>query len=232
MGRRKKEATEQQEQVTSAVDNLIEEATAGEQQQEESHSEPESVAREAATDALDSARELETPSNLTVESGSAETRKRRRRSDAGRPRGNSVSVDDNADLPRTKRGALEALAAARAERDAARGEVSKLAAKNHEDAVNQLAMSIAVAGDLACTFMASRRGSHWKLAEDESKTFGNAWATCLAPYAETLAKAVPWVIAVGVTAGLFKTRIDIDAENVKRLEEEERARKEREERAA
>lgn len=160
---------------------------------------------EAAIDALDAARVPDEAPEAA--SGTAKRGRGRPAGSRAKPRAASSAV---AELPKTKQGLREYAEQLQRERDEARAAAEARKADVDADAINRLAMSLAAGGQMVGEFMAGRRGPHWRLTKSESDTMGAAWATCLAPYADSLSESLPWVVALGVTFTIFKQRVDID----------------------
>lgn len=159
---------------------------------------------DAAVDALDAAR------NEPEAAAETQTEKPKR----GRPAGSQTRKEkpqtDVAEIPKTKKGLQDYAAKLKAERDAARAAAEAKKTEIDTEAVSRLAAALAAGGQMVGHFMASRKGPHWKLQPNESEALGMAWATCLAPYADTIGATLPWVIAVGVTYNVFAGRVAID----------------------
>ncbi len=63
--------------------------------------------------------------------------------------------------------------------------------------------------------IASRRGEHWRLTDEECGTLGKVWADAVAPYLHKVGPAVPWVSAAVVTWTVFQPRITADQEKAR-----------------
>jgi len=59
--------------------------------------------------------------------------------------------------------------------------------------------------------VASKRGEHWALSEQDEAALGNVWADALEPYLATSAKYMPIAIATLVTTGVVVPRVQQDA---------------------
>ena len=59
--------------------------------------------------------------------------------------------------------------------------------------------------------IASKRGEHWTLSENDEKLLGDTWATALEPYLASSAKYMPLALATLATAGVVVPRIQQDA---------------------
>lgn len=69
-----------------------------------------------------------------------------------------------------------------------------------------LAISFRAVGAL----LASKRGEHWRLKDEECDTIGAAWATVLAPYLPRVGAAMPLVSAAVITWTVVQPRIEED----------------------
>ncbi len=90
------------------------------------------------------------------------------------------------------------------------GELQAERARGATEAIGRLAAALATAGKLATNLVAHRRGAHWRLTEEEAESLGQAWAVCLAPYADQLADWMPWGIAIGLTYQVVDRRLQQD----------------------
>lgn len=123
---------------------------------------------------------------------------------------------DVAPVPtRTTKAELAArLVAADAEQQELRARLDAYEARADEGAVQQLADALRMAAEMGCTAMASKRGPHWLLTDDEATQWAAAGSVALAPYAKYLSSSIPWVVFVGVTWKLASERLRKDAEIV------------------
>lgn len=60
--------------------------------------------------------------------------------------------------------------------------------------------------------VASRRGRHWELTDEECSALGGAWTAALAPYLSKMGAAVPWAAAAAVTYAMAVPRLKVDQE--------------------
>jgi len=72
--------------------------------------------------------------------------------------------------------------------------------------VNPLMLTFRAAGNI----MASWKGEHWKLPDDEAKLLGEAWAPCVGPVLSKHPEAVLWASAIAVTYSVAYPRIQMD----------------------
>jgi hypothetical protein len=84
--------------------------------------------------------------------------------------------------------------------------------------VEAVSKALALGFSIASGMAAAKRGPHWHLSPEEADALGTAWGTALAPYLGAMAKHVPWVTALVLTAGMVTPRLQEDA----RLAESER----------
>jgi len=54
------------------------------------------------------------------------------------------------------------------------------------------------------------RGPHWAVEEDEARAVAQAWTQALAPYLDRVGRAMPWLAAIVITAGVVLPRIAQD----------------------
>lgn len=214
MAKAKKEKTAQPEAPRDSVAELI--STATDAKGDGVDSAPDQT--ESAVDALDAARgEPEQQSTTTATEPATETtqtEKPRRGRPAGarnKDRATTAPGTDVAEvMPKTKKELQDYAGKLRAERDTARAQNEAKKTALDAEAVGRLAAALSAGGQMVGSFMASRRGEHWRLKPEESEALGAAWATCLAPYADAIGTSLPWVIAIGVTYNVFAGRVAVD----------------------
>lgn len=96
------------------------------------------------------------------------------------------------------------------ELDAAKARLVVLEAQGNTKAISDLGATVAVALQIAGRFMAAKRGPHWVFDKDESANLGEAWANCMAPYAEQIKAGVPWALAIALTWKAMEPRLEAD----------------------
>lgn len=65
--------------------------------------------------------------------------------------------------------------------------------------------------------VASRRGDHWRLDDNETATIGQAWSVACAPYFHHAGKYLAFATAAITTVGVVSPRLDEDARRVANL---------------
>ncbi len=102
------------------------------------------------------------------------------------------------------------------------GEVTRQqeqAAANAPDVIAAMSAPLALSFKAAGGIMASWKGEHWNLAEQEAKLLGDAWAPVVGPLLAKHPEAVVWAAAIGVTYSVAYPRIQQDKTNALREKE-------------
>lgn len=132
----------------------------------------------------------------------------------GRPKGSTNAATGVATQRVQKKADL-----AKALEDAQK-ELADLRARNDEKKVAELAANLKLASYFGFHFAAETRGSHWEITEDEANEIGDSGAVALAPWADKIAKHLPWGVFAMSLAKALKKRTDIDRKTVARLKAE------------
>lgn len=83
------------------------------------------------------------------------------------------------------------------------------AATDAED-LKRATVALSISFKAIGALLASKRGEHWRLKDEECDTVGAAWATVLAPYLPRVGAAMPIVSAAVITWTVVQPRIEED----------------------
>jgi hypothetical protein len=128
----------------------------------------------------------------------------------GRPRSSTTAAPAKPAPAKKKAELAEEVARLESELQAER-------ARRNDGHLTELAQSIEMASYLLFGMAAEARGPHWAMPEPEAKQLGQAGAVALAPYADKMAKQLPWAVFIGVFAKAIYSRVQIDKALVAQL---------------
>lgn len=113
------------------------------------------------------------------------------------------------DRPKPRQTKAE-LAAKVQQQEAEIARLKEQAAANAPNVIDAMKMPLKLSFNAVGNIMASWKGEHWKLAEQETATLAEAWAPCIAPLLARHPESVMWAAAIGVTYSIAYPRINVD----------------------